>query len=196
MLCNYCSDSLSDDFTFPTRHISCNVFHVWSTISCICLLKSRGLYECNLSVKCNAWSKWSYVAIDLLDIAKSRPQLQHCVIHQAYITNYSFLKVSFLLQYTARPVWYISFLRLLCSVAIFTPRMIFRNGPTFAYGCQPKLRSGGLSYRTMLITSIPILSKGWAGLLAALRPFFRTGFYGFSQLSWMFWNCRFWKSKL
>ena len=83
-----------------------DLFHVWSTISCICLLKSRGLYECNLSVKCNAWSKWSYVAIDLLDIAKSRPQLQRCVIHQAYITNYSFLKVSFLLLYRTTSLVY------------------------------------------------------------------------------------------
>ena len=41
-----------------------------------------------------------------------------------------------------------------------TPRIIFRNEPTFTYRRQPKLRFGGWSYRSKLITLIPMLSKG------------------------------------
>ena len=70
-----------------------------------------------------------------------------------------------------------------------TPRIIFRNQPTFAYCCQPKLWFYGLTHRTMLSILIPISSKGWALLLVTVEPSFRTAFYGFSLLpSWMFWK--------
>ena len=57
----------------------------------------------------------------------------------------------------------------------FTPRIIFRNEPSFTYRSQPKLRFAGLSYRYMLIKLIPMLSKGWALHLVTMKPTFRTG---------------------
>ena len=66
------------------------------------------------------------------------------------------------------------------SRTLSTPRIIFRNEPTFAYRCQPKLRLAGLTSQAKLITLISILSKGWAGHLLTLEPSFRSSLYGFS----------------